>query len=969
MKPGRKKIKSFAPAFILLVSASSFLFFISACYFEKAIIIEKTDRLADQAETAIILLKQAANANSFLASKLVQIFIESDSAASLRKNLEKVTDKYKLKPNLVIYGENGGIYSTNIQMNDADEWQRAGVILNNFCSVKNYDLSFLSNTQEMEISDADYLLLRRLLGNLFFPRNIYLNTNREAPRLLMNEFSSTAMYSWLNFDKKKGLIYLIDKQDFAVEKLVAAEINELNQDGNFQGHYQIKSGKADFSQRFFYCDKAEIRLERQLFPNHFISVSFPIWEKNLAQLIIRNRGLILLIYFFLALTLYTGFETMFSKHRTSLGILKKFLLLYLFTSILPALPALIFVHDYIQQYKKSLFHDIERKSLMFLQQIDEQLILEEADYLAAIKEKSELLTSSLKRNGIKSGFIEEFENTLNPPPWATFVVASSANDFFANGPVMKNGLLSEKGLKFENIISKSGLSTHACNHLLNNAINRGQAIALTFQALMATLNNFKLSQRDQLRLEMFFEWTGTIEPTSLIQGFFESLDGFYKIGSHYIEYKNFIRLYSVSDSATYDYGLLLTIDEASIQKKYIENNFLNFNRNFTGLTIAVLHRHNIMWPEQLNTDSEIIAFFNQLSSISTFESKIINYSGQKWFAQALKGDKASFLKFVSLYPVASINEKAFAKMHLLGGIFAVINLIGLWFILSLAKNITKPIKELKYGVDALRSRNFRVRLPDLGKNEFGHLGKLFNQTLQDLEELQTAGFVQEKLLPQMIEAQQHGPISIFGKTISLNDLGGDYFDILNLQNNTGILIGDVAGHGVAASMIMAFVKACVISLERLYLQPNDFLNTLNRLFHLTRNKKQRKFMSLQYVLFDAEASFIFVNAGHCFPILYNASSKKTCFLELVNSPLGASTKEIKTFQKHVLEENQALIFYSDGYYETGDLGVDTFCQIVSESYSADAKEFYDNINNKIQARLGNVIENDDKTLIVVTCRG
>ncbi|EKD80986.1 MAG: hypothetical protein ACD_39C02057G0001 [uncultured bacterium] len=212
----------------------------------------------------------------------------------------------------------------------------------------------------------------------------------------------------------------------------------------------------------------------------------------------------------------------------------------------------------------------------------------------------------------------------------------------------------------------------------------------------------------------------------------------------------------------------------------------------------------------------------------------------------------------------------------------------------------------------------------------------------------------------------HGQIRIYGKTVSLNDLGGDYFDIIKHQDLIGIVIGDVAGHGVAASLIMAFVKACIIKLEKLYARPLELVNRLNLLFRKTRNKKQRKFMSFQYLLFKKDANFEYVNAGHCFPILVDSVTKTAIPLKMIGSPLGTTSKDIKEVQNHRLNAGQALILYSDGYYETGELGFERFCDILVESYQFDPKDYFAAINNNIRAYLNHVVENDDKTLIVVS---
>src|SRR5262245_30316620 len=97
-------------------------------------------------------------------------------------------------------------------------------------------------------------------------------------------------------------------------------------------------------------------------------------------------------------------------------------------------------------------------------------------------------------------------------------------------------------------------------------------------------------------------------------------------------------------------------------------------------------------------------------------------------------------------------------------------------------------------------------------------------------EIEIARKVQARLFPQTFPPA--GTLEYAGLCIQARQVGGDYYDFLNLgQERLGLVIGDVAGKGIAAALLMANLQAslrsqCAIALE----QPQLFLRAVNQLF-------------------------------------------------------------------------------------------------------------------------------------------
>ena len=99
------------------------------------------------------------------------------------------------------------------------------------------------------------------------------------------------------------------------------------------------------------------------------------------------------------------------------------------------------------------------------------------------------------------------------------------------------------------------------------------------------------------------------------------------------------------------------------------------------------------------------------------------------------------------------------------------------------------------------------------------------------------------------------------------DLGGDFYDFIDLDGHVGVAVGDVVGKGVAASLLMASVRASL----RAYAQDvYDLDEVISRVNHaLCRDTLDNEFATLWYGVLDpSRMRLTYCNAGHEPPLLY-----------------------------------------------------------------------------------------------------
>jgi len=183
---------------------------------------------------------------------------------------------------------------------------------------------------------------------------------------------------------------------------------------------------------------------------------------------------------------------------------------------------------------------------------------------------------------------------------------------------------------------------------------------------------------------------------------------------------------------------------------------------------------------------------------------------------------------------------------------------------------------------------------DIDGNSFGLVG--FDDATRDLEaqrraaaekreserriaqELEIARQVQARLFPQTLPRAR--TLEYAGVCIQAREVGGDYYDFLSLgENQVGLVIGDIAGKGIAAALLMANLQAnlrsqCAIALD----QMQRLLRSANQIFY--QNTKDSSYATLFFAEYDDELQRLrYANCGHLSGLLLRNDNS----LELLNS--------------------------------------------------------------------------------------
>ncbi len=305
------------------------------------------------------------------------------------------------------------------------------------------------------------------------------------------------------------------------------------------------------------------------------------------------------------------------------------------------------------------------------------------------------------------------------------------------------------------------------------------------------------------------------------------------------------------------------------------------------------------------------------------------------------------------------------------------------FILLLMRWVTgrtvTSIKAVARAAENIATGAYTPLLPAKTRDEVGQLIESFNTMALQLEErirlkeaLDLAMQVQQSLLPR--ESPQIDGLDIAGKSIYCDETGGDYYDFLEfseLDGRLGVVVGDVAGHGIAAALIMATVRSL---LRSRITQPGtlaEVITDVNRLLCLDTSESA-SFMTLFFMFADrARKKISWVRAGHDPAIIYDRATDS--FNELRGGGIALGVDETLSFHEYEYDgwtEGQIIVIGTDGIWEAESdqaeaFGKERLRELIREHRNRSAREILQTITDALDEFRRTAPQQDDITLVVV----
>jgi serine phosphatase RsbU (regulator of sigma subunit)/HAMP domain-containing protein len=240
-------------------------------------------------------------------------------------------------------------------------------------------------------------------------------------------------------------------------------------------------------------------------------------------------------------------------------------------------------------------------------------------------------------------------------------------------------------------------------------------------------------------------------------------------------------------------------------------------------------------------------------------------------------------------------------------------------------------------------------------------------------ELDVTRKLQQMLRPTPEELQQIDGLDIACYMAPADEVGGDYYDVLQHNGRIKIGIGDVTGHGLESGVLMlmtqAIVRALLINGET---DPVRFLDTVNRVLY-SNVQRMGTDKNLTLALLDYAAGEVRLSGQHeeMLVVRQDGSIERVKTIDL-GFPIGL-VDEIADYIQYrtvVLQPGDGVVLYTDGITEAENVageqyGLERLCAVVCQHWGQAADTIKEAVVADVQRHIGGHLVYDDLTLVVV----
>jgi sigma-B regulation protein RsbU (phosphoserine phosphatase) len=373
------------------------------------------------------------------------------------------------------------------------------------------------------------------------------------------------------------------------------------------------------------------------------------------------------------------------------------------------------------------------------------------------------------------------------------------------------------------------------------------------------------------------------------------------------------------------------------------------------------------WAHPDNSQSAFLVVYTRLSAL--FQILL-----------SQKGDELQGLPLIIFYAVSIA--------------FLVVGIVGLAIGGSLSRTMTGAVHSLYEGTQRVMRGDFSNRIHASGRDQLAELSSSFNTMTENLErllvvakekerlqaEIEIAREVQEQLYPKTAPVMKS--LRITGMCQPARMVSGDYYDYQSVPGDKlAIAIGDVAGKGISAALLMATIQAALrmelrASLELaalsratangFHLSTAQMVSDLNQQLYATTSPE--KYATFCFALYDEESGTVtYTNAGHLPPILIRNGLATS--LDVNGTVVGAFPFSKYEESKIQLQSGDLLVCYTDGITEPeneyGEMfGEERLIELVSKNAEREDTQIIQTVMEAVRQWTNSPELTDDMTVVI-----
>jgi phosphoserine phosphatase RsbU/P len=316
-------------------------------------------------------------------------------------------------------------------------------------------------------------------------------------------------------------------------------------------------------------------------------------------------------------------------------------------------------------------------------------------------------------------------------------------------------------------------------------------------------------------------------------------------------------------------------------------------------------------------------------------------------------------------------------------LFLLVELAALVTGFRLSQTITGAVNELYQGTLHVKEADFSYRIPVRGDDQLAELGASFNSMTDNLGRLIVVAKESERMQAELEIARQvqarlfpSAPPTLKGLELAAvckpaRTVSGDYYDYLSVSDRAvAFAIGDVAGKGISAALLMAAIQSTMrtqlTGAAPEGLSTASLVATLNRQLYATTGAE--KYATFFFALYDdARHALTYTNAGHLSPLLMRRGEFRT--LEPTGTVVGLFPSVTYGEETVPFEAGDILVTYTDGIAEPENVygemfGEDRLKDLLLRYAHTDSSEIIARVMEAVIHWTGEGELQDDMTMLV-----
>ncbi len=245
------------------------------------------------------------------------------------------------------------------------------------------------------------------------------------------------------------------------------------------------------------------------------------------------------------------------------------------------------------------------------------------------------------------------------------------------------------------------------------------------------------------------------------------------------------------------------------------------------------------------------------------------------------------------------------------------------------------------------------------------------------QQVRLAAAVQRRMLPRTMPKMP--PFEVSAHYAPSFDLGGDFYDFLELGGHLGVLIGDVAGKGVPAALLMSAVRASFRAHAQDVYHIDEVLSRVNKA--LARDTLDNEFATVWYGVVDPNTlRLTYCGAGHDWPLLVHVPRDRPVeekdLERLTADGMALGIDELQKYPKGTkqLHARDVLLAFTDGLHDATDFAGkrfggtrlrNTLLTLLAAEPEASAARIVEYVVAQVRQHTGLSGRGDDLTIVVM----